>query len=156
MKIHDLSKLNYSTVDAQGKPRLERVPFTTDQYLFEIAQIKDSINRQILTAVKETAIDCSLYNTNPDEPLVCYGFGKVASNNFGSYPVLETDRSEKPDVRTEKAKLVGITVDGVKYAMDKKTLVVYDFESYKKAKEKKGELIALGTLDTRTQRILFT
>jgi hypothetical protein len=60
MKIHDLSKLNYSTVDSQGKPHLERIPFSTDQYLFEIAQIKDSINRQILTAVKETAIDCLL------------------------------------------------------------------------------------------------
>jgi hypothetical protein len=126
MKIHDLSKLSYSTVDARGKSVVERVPFTTDQYLFEIAQIKDSINRQILTGVKETAIDCSLYNTNPDEPLVCYGFGKVASNNFGSYPVLETDRSEKVEVnvKTEKMQLVGITDNGVKYAMDKKTKIL--------------------------------
>jgi len=157
MKINDVSKLQYSVVQKSGTTKMEYIPFSTDQYLFEIAQIKDSINRQILTAVKESAIDCSLYNTNPEEPLVCYGFGKVSTNNFGSYPILEVDRSQKPDinVRIEKPVLVGITVDGIKYAMDKKTKVVYDFESYKKAKEKKGELIAVGTLDQRTQTILF-
>jgi hypothetical protein len=88
--------------------------------------------------------------------LVCYGFGKVASNNFGSYPVLETDLSEKTEanVKTEKTVLVAVAVDGVKYAMDKKTRTVYDFESYKKAKEKRGELIKVGTLDMRTQTII--
>ena len=155
MKTQDISKLEYA-VKKDGATKMERVPFSTDQYLFEIAQIKDSINTKILTAVKETAIDCALYNTNPEEPLVCYGFGKVASNNFGSYPVLETDLSEKTEanMKTEKMTLVAITVDGVKYAMDKKTRTVYDFESYKKAKEKRGELIKVGTLDMRTQTII--
>ena len=156
MKTQDTSKLEYPVKKDGGVIKMERVPFSTDQYLFEIAQIKDSINTKILTAVKETAIDCSLYNTNPEEPLVCYGFGKVASNNFGSYPVLETDLSEKTEanVKTEKTVLVAVTVDGVKYAMDKKTRTVYDFESYKKAKEKRGELIKVGTLDMRTQTII--
>jgi hypothetical protein len=157
MRINDISKLEYPVLQKTGTAKMEQIPFSTDQYLFEIAQIKDSINRQILTAVKESAIDCSLYNTNPDEPLVCYGFGKVSSNNFGSYPILEVDRSQKPEinVRTEKQVLVGVTVDGIKYAMDKRTKIVYDFESYKKAKDKTGELIAVGTLDQRTQTILF-
>jgi hypothetical protein len=155
MKTQDTSKLEYP-VKKDGVIKMERVPFSTDQYLFEIAQIKDSINTKILTAVKETAIDCALYNTNPEEPLVCYGFGKVVSNNFGSYPVLETDLSEKTEanLKTEKMTLVAITVDGVKYAMDKKTRTVYDFESYKKAKEKRGELIKVGVLDMRTQTIV--
>lgn len=152
MKTQDISKLAYPAKN--GKK--EQVPFSTDQYLFEIAQIKDSINTKILTSIKETAIDCSLYNTNSDEPMVCYGFGKVMSNNFGSYPTLETDLSEKTEinVKTEKMMLVGITVDGVKYAMDKKTNNVYDFESYKRAKEKKGELVSIGKLDNRTQQII--
>jgi hypothetical protein len=157
MRIHDLSKLTYPVKEENGAIKQKQIPFSTDQYLFEIAQIKDSINRQILTAVKESAVDCSLYNTNPEEPLVCYGYGKVASNNFGSYPTLEMDQAEKTDVnvRTEKVVLVGITVDEVKYAMDKKTYIVYDFESYKRKKEKKGELVPIGTLDPRTQKIVF-
>jgi len=157
MKTNDISKLKYQVVQKTGDMKMEHIAFSTDQYLFEIAQIKDSINRQILTAVKETAIDCSLYNNNPDEPLVCYGFGKVSSNNFGSYPILEVDRSQKPEINVKSVKqvLVGVTIDGVKYAMDKHSKILYDFESYKKAKEKKGELIAVGTLDERTQKIIF-
>jgi hypothetical protein len=156
MRTNDISKLKYQVVQKSGDVKMEHIPFTTDQYLFEIAQIKDSINRQILTAVKETAIDCSLYNNNPDEPLVCYGFGKVSSNNFGSYPVLEVDRSQKPEMNVKEVKqvLVSITVDQVKYAMDKTTKVVYDFESYKKAKAKTGQLIAVGVFDERTKKVV--
>ena len=155
MKTQDVSKLTYKVEKSDGQVKMELVPFSTDQYLFEIAQIKDSINRQILTSIKESSIDCSLYNNNPDEPLVCYGYGKVSSNNFGSHPVLETDRAFKPDVKEVKQKLVAITVDGVKYALDKRTKTVYDFESYKRAKEKRGELVAVGVLDERTSQIIF-
>jgi hypothetical protein len=156
MRTNDISKLKYQVVQKSGDVKMEHIPFTTDQYLFEIAQIKDSINRQILTAVKETAIDCSLYNNNPDEPLVCYGFGKVMSNNFGSYPILEVDRSQKTDMNVKAVKqvLVSITVEKIKYAMDKATKVVYDFESYKKAKDKTGELIAVGVFDERTKKVI--
>jgi hypothetical protein len=157
LRINDLSKLAYTIHDAKkGRKIQERVPFTTDQYLFEIAHIKDSITRQILTAVKETAIDCSLYNNNPEEPLVCYGFGKVEGHSLASYPTLERDEQEKPAARTEvKRALAAITIDGVKYAYDKNTLAVYDFSSYQRAKEKKGELQEIGRLDIRTQTIQF-
>ena len=156
LRINDLSKLSYKVLDVKrGREIVERVPFTTDQYLFEIAQIKDSITRQILTSVKETAMDCSLYNNNPDEPLVCYGFGKVEPQSFASYPTLERDAQEKTQDRKEKKSLAAITLDGVKYAFDKKTLAVYDFNSYIKAKEQKGELVELGILDMRTKTIQF-
>ncbi len=154
MKTQDISKLPYNTIK-NGESKMDFVPFSTDQYLFEIAQIKDSINRQILTAVKESSIDCSLYNNNPDEPLVCYGFGKVSSNNFGSHPILEIDRSFKPEFKEVKQKLVAITIDGQKYAMDNRTKTVYDFESYQKAKNKTGELVAIGIFDQRIQQIVF-
>jgi hypothetical protein len=157
LRVQDLSKLNYKVRDEKrGRDVTERVPFTTDQYLLEIAQIKDSITRQILTAVKESAMDCSLYNNNPAEPLVCYGFGKVESASFGSYPTLERDAQEKPADRKEKVGLSAITVDGVKYAMNKKSLAVYDYASYLKAKESKGELLEIGRLDMRTKTIKFS
>jgi hypothetical protein len=156
LRIQDLSKLSYKTHDEKrGREVIERVPFTTDQYLLEIAQIKDSITRQILTSVKETAIDCSLYNNNPAEPLVCYGFGKVEGSSFASYPTLERDTQEKMSAKKETKTLGAVTVDGVKYAFDKKTLTVYDYTSYLKTKEKRGELVELGKLDMRTKTIHF-
>lgn len=156
MRTNDISKLKYQVLQKNGEMKMDNIPFSTDQYLFEIAQIKDSINKQILTAVKESAVDCSLYNNNSDEPLVCYGFGKVSSNDFGSYPVFEVDRSQKPEINVKEVKqvLVAITVDGVKYAMDKQTKIVYDFQSYNNAKNKKGQLFAVGKLDERTMKIV--
>jgi len=155
LRTKDLSKLEYK-IREDGREKTERIPFTTDQYLFEIAQIKDSITRQILTSVKETAIDCSLYNKNPDEPLVCYGFGKTEAQSFASYPLLERDTQERVTENATKktVKLNAITIDGVKYAIDKNTLIVYDYQSYLRAKEKKGELLEIGKFDTRTSTIV--
>ena len=147
LRINDLSKLTYKIHnEKKGRDITERVPFTTDQYLLEIAQIKDAITRQILTSVKESAMDCSLYNNNPAEPLVCYGFGKVEPQSFASYPTLERDTQEKPAAKKESKSLTAVTLDGVKYAVDKKTMIVYDYASYEKAKEKKGDLVELGKL----------
>jgi hypothetical protein len=68
---------------------------------------------------------------------------------------LEIDRSFKPDFKEVKQKLVAITIDGQKYAMDNRTKTVYDFESYQKAKNKTGELVAVGFFDQRIQQIVF-
>lgn len=154
LRTKDLSKLAYA-VSIGGKEKTERVPFTTDQYLFEIAQIKDSITRQILTSVKETAIDCSLYNSSSEEPLVCYGFGEVEPQSFASYPTLERDAQEKDVEKKTAVKLGALTVDGVKYAINKQTMVVYDYASYLNAKEKRGQLMPIGIFDMRTKTILF-
>jgi hypothetical protein len=156
LRTKDLSKLTYK-IQEGGREKTERVPFTTDQYLFEIAQIKDSITRQILTSVKETAIDCSLYNKNPDEPLVCYGFGKTQAQSFASYPLLERDTQEKVTQNVKKTvlKLNAFKIGDTQYAIDKKTLRVYDYASYLRAKENKGELLDIGVFDMRTQTILF-
>jgi len=156
LKINDLSKLAYGVHDEKrGREIMERIPFTTDQYLLEIAHIKDSITKQILTVVKETAMDCSLYNNNPEEPLVCYGFGEVEPQSFASYPTLERDSQEKPAQAKEKRSYMAVKVDEVSYAVDKKSLVVYDMESYKKAKEKRGELVEVGRYDERTKKVIF-
>jgi hypothetical protein len=126
-------------------------PFTTDQTLFEIAEIKDGINKQILKAIKETSIDCSLYNNNPEEPLTCYGFGLVRENQFASYPKLETDLAEKVSVaEAPKLSWKGVEIEdpntGMKYSMNPKTREVYDLESYKKSVLTGSDLILVGKL----------
>jgi Type III restriction enzyme, res subunit len=135
MKLKDISKREYE-VKVKGKKVKKHLVFTTDEYLFEIAQIKDSINRQILTAVKETAMDCFLYNKNPDEPLICYNYGSVTKNDFGSYPGFEVDKAYDPKLEVAKKtmELVTIELDGVKYKMNKQTNIVYSMDSYEKMK----------------------
>ena len=136
--INDLSKLDKKT------------PITTDESLFEIARIKDNINQQILTAIKETAVDCSLYSNNRKETFACYGYGKITSNDFSSIPNIEEDQHQKEEfnVATQKIKgLVKIKMGKDEYAFDKKTNNVYDMESYKRAKSIPGEnLILIGKI----------
>jgi len=155
MKLKDISKREYE-VTVKGKKVKKHLVFTTDEYLFEIAQIKDSINRQILTAVKETAMDCFLYNKNPDEPLICYNYGSVTKNDFGSYPSFDVDKAYDPKLEVAKktVELVTIEFEDVKYKMNKQTHVIYSMESYEKMKA--GiirELETVGKLITVTEMI---
>jgi len=46
---------------------------TIDEEIYEKANKRDNINKQILQAIKETAIDCSLYSSK--ENVVCYDLG---------------------------------------------------------------------------------
>ena len=121
--------------------------------LYEISEIKNRINTQILRAIKETAIDCSLYNKdpNPDDPLVCYGFGKVSSNQFGSHPRLEDD-IQQPAVEEGmkevkwRAKRIKDKSTGREYALNDKTGEVYDLDSYERHIESGAELQLVGRL----------
>jgi hypothetical protein len=130
IRIRDLSRIDKKT------------PVTTDETLFEIATLKEKINNQILQAVKETAVDCSLYSLltsnnkdSKEEPLVCYGFGKIESNQFSSYPSLEKDRDEKSglDVAPVRWAAIDVEINGEKYALNEDTNELYNFKSYEKA-----------------------
>ena len=46
---------------------------TIDEEIYEKANKRDNINKHILQAIKETAIDCSLYSSK--ENVVCYDLG---------------------------------------------------------------------------------
>ena len=116
--IRDVSKLN------------KNMPITTDETLYENAQIKDNINQQILKCVKQSAIDCNLYKK---PGMVCYGF-KAKSNDFGSHPSIDIDQHMKPEINLveKKIKLYKLTLNKVDYAHDRDTNIIYDMESYKR------------------------
>jgi hypothetical protein len=58
---------------------------TTDETLFETAVIKDRLTKQLLKSVKESSVDCTIYD-NSKEGLVCYTYGYTTSNEFGAFP----------------------------------------------------------------------
>jgi len=137
LRIQDVSKIDAKRV------------ITTDESLFEISQIKDRTNQQILTAIKETAVDCSLFNTNPDEPLICYGFGRIESNEYSTQPDISKDKT-KPIARdtNRKVKWVPreIIKDGKQYAMNDKTKEIYTMESYRNNVNNGTDLFLVGHL----------
>jgi hypothetical protein len=151
-KYFDISKLNKKSGAADWTmydrylKTLDEKPATisTDQLLLENALTKDRINSQILTAAKETAMDCQLYvKGHSDEHLKCFDdFGKVGSNAFGTYPELQRDLAEKDvkETKLEKAKLIKITKDGTSYALNDKTKEVFLYTDYEKNPTLKGVL----------------
>jgi hypothetical protein len=140
LRIRDVSRLDKKT------------PLTTDESLYEIASVKQRINNQILTSVKESAIDCNIYSTQKtSEPLVCYGFGKVESNQFSSYPTLEKDQTVKEGLDVKKIHWRGVKIvfEGVEYALNKQTNEVYDMDSYVRAVNTGSEPILVGRLENK-------
>jgi hypothetical protein len=123
----ELRTKDVSRVDRQ-------TPVTTDEYLFELANTKEQINKQILNAVKETAMDCSLYKSDSKD-LVCYTFGKVSSNEFSTVPILEQDATQHAEMNVKKQKMTGIIVEimGKKYIAkatnDKNVKEIYDIDT---------------------------
>ena len=143
LRIRDVSKLDKKT------------PITTDESLYEIASMKQRINNQILNAVKETAMDCNLYSAvsarkpkDTDEPLVCYGAGKVESNQFVSYPAIDKDLGKKDDLdmKVLKWRAVQVKIGGVDYALNENTNELYNLESYQRAIKLGTEPILEGRL----------
>ena len=129
-------------------------PLTTDQSLFEISTIKEEINRQLLMAVKEASIDCSIHrNVASKEKLKCFTFGVVKTDKFSYAPSIdneESDASVAQNTKETELKLtkISLTIGGVKsdYAYDKSTTNVYDYNSYLAAKEMGGEPLMVGKI----------
>ena len=130
--------------------RIDGHPVTTDESLLDTSILKDKIATKLLDVIKETAIDCSVYNPdNKDENLVCYGYGRVDTNAFATYPTLEQDMSQIEETAAKKKKLMlkkTKPIDGVVYVYDPNTLEVYSLESYEQTKEGKGELVLVGRI----------
>ena len=146
LRIRDLSRFDHKT------------PVTTDEYLLEVALLKDAINRQILTAIQSTAMDCSLYSESMnafakrsgEPPLVCYGFGKVSSNAFSTYPTLEEDltKGEMVNVneRREKVAVVEFRYGEEDYVKNMKNGEIYTRDNYNRAQESDVDLVVVGKI----------
>ena len=120
----------------------KKTPLTSDEALFEIANIKSEINKQLLTAIKETAFDCALHSTSSSkEQLVCFSFGKVPTTKFTYTPSLvgeEKDTVSKINLKSITWKAKELKYSGKKYALRVETGEVYDYDSYKQALKTPG------------------
>jgi len=147
LEMKDVSKIDKKT------------PLTSDEALFEISRIKKRISKGILTAIKETAIDCAIHSkSNIKEGLVCYTFGSPPPTAFSYKPEYS---SEEADVITKKWKkkitwkAYTINIGGTKYVLqrthphpktDIEKLVgnIYDLDNFKLAKKHKTNPTQLG------------
>jgi hypothetical protein len=141
-------KLKDTAKDEQGFfPKGQ--PLTSDQALYEISTRKERINRQILRAIKESAIDCAIHSTaGSKEKLKCYTMGNPTPEEWAfvpSYEGEERDQITKINERKEKIRAKEITFKGKKYAFDPKSKFVYDLDTYLQGNPRKvGKYIVKG------------
>jgi len=109
LRKKDLSKRKFN-LDG----RLEYIPLTSDQALFEISVIKKEFNDQINKAIKEASIDCHLYQEGSSEKLNCIRFGKASSNKYSYVPdITKESKDETNKLNKEKDVLSGL--DEIKF-----------------------------------------
>ena len=142
LQIRDLSKVDQKT------------PITTDETLFEIAQLKERINSQLLDAVKSTAFDCNLYaDRKNDETVVCYNLGKIQSNEFNTIPNIDIDKNETAGLNDKFIEWTAkkLTYKNKKYALNEETGEVYDLETYENAIQGLTDLV-----DKKVADLIYT
>ena len=107
------------------------VPMTSDQYLYEISEIKSNLTAQLTDAVKESAFDCYIYSNGK-----CVNFGDPTKDKF-SYVPDYSDQQNDTTVQANKEMIQWtgkpIRLNGVDYVyrrISKKVLNIYDKTSY--------------------------
>ena len=163
LKRKDLSKLDY--VVSSDSTEKAKIPFTSDQTLFEISVIKERISNQLLKNIKEASIDCATYSVgNTKEKLKCLTFGTADSSAFSYNPNIALDNASvvgqsNKTIITWKAKKVTLKegTTKVEYAfrqIDENTGELYDLESYTQALKTPGlEPTLIGTLNLKTKKV---
>jgi hypothetical protein len=107
--------------------------FTSDKMLYEISVAKETVSGQILKAIKESAIDCEVYNGKSKENLQCFTFHNANSNSIAYKPNVEQDPDDitaqlNQPVQTWRGRL--FTFNGKQYIRQPSTPFVYDKQMY--------------------------
>jgi len=129
-------------------------PITSDEYLYEIASIKEKLNQQLIHAIKETAIDCVVYSKKSKENLHCLNFGEPNNKTASYHPSIDEDPTDTlATINKRKIQWSGVevTIQGVKYISRKinpKLYNIYDYDSYMTTVSSgKGDPRLVGTLE---------
>ena len=141
---------NYIDLMNQDTSRFdESVPVTTDETLYEISLQKNRINQRILEVVKQSSVDCALYNPTGKNQ-VCYGANlkNVTTNDFISYPSIDLDAQVKERTVVQRTQVTyrDVTMKGEKYHLNEATQEIYDHPTYMRAKKSGETMVPLGKL----------
>ena len=113
---------------------LPKVPLTSDEYLFEISEIKSNLTNQLTNIIKQSSFDCYLYSNGK-----CLNFSDTNIDKYSYVP----DYAEQPNdtiIQSNKTAIkwrgkIG-TFNKVKYVyrrINDELLYVYDLKSYQDA-----------------------
>ena len=128
---------------------IPRTPQTSDQYLYEISEIKAGLTSQMTDAIKESAFDCYIYSNGK-----CVNFGDPTNNKF-SYVPDYADQQNDTTLQANKEAIEWVgkpirlnQVDYIYRRMSKSLLNIYDKASYESALKDSSIIpLQIGTLE---------
>ena len=131
-----------------------KVPLTSYELLYQISSIKETFSSQIINAIKESSIDCAVFNkSNSKEGLNCLSFYGTNKNDYSYSPNIlndPKDESLKKNINIQEWTGIELTINGKKYILNQDTDEVFDYESYMR----KTPLL-LGKIERRDKKIVF-
>lgn len=114
---------------------------TTDQALYETANIKEHITKQLEDVVQRTAIDCTVHSAKTGVP--CFAFPEGRPDKLAYTANIAEEQSDAiaaANTRVQRWTAVEVEVDGVRYAMREDTGELYELEDYRRMM--RGENVA--------------
>lgn len=146
----DAKELRLKDLSKRGNPR---VPITSDEYLYEISDIKKNLTDQLMTAIKESAFDCYIYS--PDGK--CVNFASPTKDSYAylpDYTEEQTDVGSKLNKQSVKWDGKTIKLQGKEYAYIQKgkdMLHLYELKSFKSALADPSIVpVQIGTLELKS------
>ena len=128
---------------------IPRVPITSDQYLFEISEIKANLSKQLTDSIKETSFDCYIYSNGK-----CFNFSDPTIDYFSyvpNYAEQQNDTIVQANKQVVQFKVKPISINGVEYVYQRISptlLKIYDKKSYEDALKDPNVVIRqVGTYD---------
>jgi len=145
----DAKELRLKDLSKRGNPR---VPVTSDEYLYEISEIKGNLTNQLMDAIKESSFDCYIYS--PDGK--CFNFANPSNDKFSYVPDYENEQSDissKINKTTVAKQGKTLKYHGTEYAytnVNSTLLKLYDLKSFEAALvDPKIVPIQVGTMELR-------
>lgn len=126
-------------------------PVTSDQYLFEVSEMKAIVNKQLTDMIKESAFDCYIYGQSN-----CMNFTNPDINDFTYIPDYAKQKNDVMVQINKKRiewKAVIINIENTEYAgrrMAPDEFYIYDLKSYQT-----GNPVQVGTLEIQNGKMVF-
>lgn len=154
LKLKDKSKKKYPI--KVGSSKMAEIPFTSDEALYEISNIKEEVSEKLITSIKESSIDCAIYSKlGSKEKLHCLQFPDAKTTTFSYVPSINKEQSDTVKAANKtviewrgiELKLKQKMVIARKISNDK--MYIYDIDSYKQALvDPEVDPVLLGVIET--------
>lgn len=139
----DIRRVDHSRKD-------KNIYLTADEILWEISTIKENINKELIKTIKESSMDCLLFQKqNTNEGLQCFVFDTNDTDKRAYHTHYEQEQTDQVEELNYDKVERDLKVVRDTFLIDMNTNEVFDYKEYKASKS----LIQVGTFNPKQRKI---